>query len=794
MQDHSFDVELQRMLNELCADLFATSALDDCNAILQSLALLAEAFLQAQTLLGRLLSQNEDSHTRPRHAIVSKLSALSTNFLYQNKTARSTVALLAALANGNLRNQRRIAQSVTGVKLDIDPTKFGHAGGSMPAASTALFALTVPTTVTSTYRRWKKRQRELQNCRLPRGVPPAHDGVPMPCCCDDCLGAEQFLSTWQQHFHDLSRWARDPDKEPSGCSSSSSLSTEEFFRVFLEDHQVLACTVGEALGNQEPESSDFNRAHRNSGLLYYFVSPEELTALTPRASVQFNPLFHVSAIAIAPEIDTGGVKRAHFKAAQQGGDPSSESLEPAALAAEEVILFTCTADVASCTGPSTEIPDSDAVAPSFQDSNEDLRADFSKLEEQHGQLVQCDSLASDVCSDESEVTAITRHVLLSMISFCEREDHIPLSVFRHNFCPPVDTGKDHEEMTPPRPVESIETAAPNLNTRVVMTANLTEQLLRIDCSPTAAVNTLDGLFSARILQRELTGPRNTGEIANLGLLCLSDEALESLIQRCRVCTCGRSDAHEDFESVIFLQPSGPGGEKYGFSPDTNNEVDEGLAPGSIMQKRAAVRVPLSGLSPEAKRDLARLETLVSEENHHKLTHETLTAFMEKLSRVVADCNQRISSLSIARDKELIRAATEVHRAAAISRCRHCRDLLIQLGKKIALQVRPLDISAAISQGKLLRLAKIVRTSVHDVLVRSDTFDPWETPDARVEKLHLDHRLWASGFPDAAYYQDANVRQRENKTKQQNLSRKLFLQQKKKSNETPRAKQDQQFTQ
>lgn len=84
------------------------------------------------------------------------------------------------------------------------------------------------------------------------------------------------------------------------------------------------------------------------------------------------------------------------------------------------------------------------------------------------------------------------------------------------------------------------------------------------------------------------------------------------------------------------------------------------------------------------------------------------------------------------------------------------------------------------QGKLSRVAKIVRSSIHDVLAQSETFDPWETPDARVEKLNLDRRLWASGFPDAAYYQDNDLRQRENRKTQQHLSRKLQLQQKKKS--------------
>eukprot|EP00644_Phytophthora_capsici_P014655 jgi/Phyca11/60899/gw1.54.337.1 len=167
-------VELQCTLNELCTDLFATNTLEDCNAILQSLAQLAETFPQAQSLLGRLLSRDDTNLDRPRYSRVSKLSVLSTNFLYKTETACSTVSLLAALANHNVRNQRRIVESVTGVKLEIDDRRRSQ------ASEGNLYVLTVPNVVANSYRRWRKRQRELENCRLPSGVPPAHNGTPMP--------------------------------------------------------------------------------------------------------------------------------------------------------------------------------------------------------------------------------------------------------------------------------------------------------------------------------------------------------------------------------------------------------------------------------------------------------------------------------------------------------------------------------------------------------------------------------------------------------------------------------------
>lgn len=50
---HNMDVELQSTLCELCTDLFTHTALDDCDAILQSLVQLADTFPQTQTMLGR---------------------------------------------------------------------------------------------------------------------------------------------------------------------------------------------------------------------------------------------------------------------------------------------------------------------------------------------------------------------------------------------------------------------------------------------------------------------------------------------------------------------------------------------------------------------------------------------------------------------------------------------------------------------------------------------------------------------------------------------------------------------
>ncbi|KAG7382215.1 hypothetical protein PHYPSEUDO_005143 [Phytophthora pseudosyringae] len=782
MQSNNLDVELQRTLNELCSDLFATSALDDSNAILQSLALLAETFPQAQSLLGRLLSRNEDNQARSRCAPVSKLSVLMTNYLYKKETARGAVSLLAALANDNVRNQRRIVENVTGVKLDIDPRKYDlHCSSTQ----TNLYALTVPATVTSTYRRWRRRQRELQTCHLPSGVPPAQDGIPMPCYCDDCLGAEQFLSTWQQHFHDLSRWSLDPDNETS-TRMSPSLSTEEFFRMFLEDYQLRVCSVGEALGNQkEVERSYAERATGPRSLVYYFVSPHDTTAETSRASGQFNPLYHLSAIAIAAEIDVAVVRETHIKQLQLGTtsdeSPSPGRVESSPLPTDEVILFTCISDVKSCAcrPPESREDNEEYLGRPHpaDDSHDRLLADFLKFEDQHGDLAQCDSLVSDVSETNNEVAETTKKLLLQMLAFCESGDQIPLSAFRSSFCGFVDFTQPPDDAT--TPCQDGETESASLNVKTTMTAKLSEQVLQIDCFETT--NSPPSSFSTCIPQQELFGVSSTGDNRGLSLLCLSDEALESLLQRCRICSCDAQEGHADADSVFYLRRSTPEEEEEHVpASNTNDKADETAeVERGELQQCAPVCLPLSGLSTEAERELVKLETVVSEERCRRLNCEGITRIIGKLAKVVADCNERISYLSIARDKKLVRAATQVHREAATSRCRQCRDLLIQLGKKLALKVKPLDPSAPISQEKLSHVAKLIRTSIHDILARSETFDPWETPDARVEKLHLDRRAWASGFPDAAYYQDTDTRRRENRKQQQQLSRKLLLQQQKK---------------
>ncbi|KAI9991294.1 hypothetical protein PInf_018950 [Phytophthora infestans] len=305
------NAELQRTLNELCTDLFATSAIDNCSSILQSLALLAEAFPHAQSLIGRLLSQPEDNQDRPWPITVSKLSTLSSNFLYNKETARSTVYLLAVLANNNYLNQRRIVQN--------------------------------------------------------------------------------------QHFRDLSRWSLDDDIKDA-TSSARSLSTKEFFRMFLEDFELRVCTVGGTMGKQKQTDG----SNRYQSVVYYLVPPEE------GAPVQFSPLRHVSAIAIAAEID---IETTRIALLQSRESPSLKLPESSILAADQVILFSGTLDIKSCRPEDPESEASLCCQHQAVDSNELLLADFLRFEEQHGPLAQYDSLVDDVGGEDSEMAETTRRAL-----------------------------------------------------------------------------------------------------------------------------------------------------------------------------------------------------------------------------------------------------------------------------------------------------------------------------------------------------------------------------------------------
>ncbi|TYZ60335.1 hypothetical protein PybrP1_003964 [[Pythium] brassicae (nom. inval.)] len=331
--------ELRQTLDELIHDLLALNCVtgpgEDGSAILQSLSLLALRFPPVQTILGRCLSsahsQSDEAgassplrHTHSRR-LDSKLSVLATRFLYARETSRNMLELLAALAAGGPHNQQRIVRSITGVVLrrpaqdraaqaearttvfDAGKIKKRKTKKRLLEAELVLYVVTVPDAVKAAFRSWRKRYKQLQNRRLPSGVPPEQGGVPRPCYCDDCLGvAEQFLPTWSLHFQDLNHWTKDADDphqagdEGVSCMHRQSASlASDAFAVFLRDFRVL---TQELALDDEQQSSRTADVLKKRVCIYYFVQ-QEPHLMTPGSSPPaFDPLQHASAVEIAPEV------------------------------------------------------------------------------------------------------------------------------------------------------------------------------------------------------------------------------------------------------------------------------------------------------------------------------------------------------------------------------------------------------------------------------------------------------------------------------------------------------------
>lgn len=306
--------ELRATLTQLCSDLLAPDvSRDDQRDILRSLASLVEQFPLSKKSLGRLLSDKQapgEDASKGTASTAAKafrplLAELASRCLYDRVTSQSAITLLATLAHDNAINQRRIVRWVPGVRLQAD--SFGDKCDAKTAKrwrGSDLFVLTVPEPIKATYRMWRKRQRAIDTLggcgRVPMGTPPSKDGVPMPCYCDDCLGAEQLLSTWCRHFNDLTRWTADPsvttDEIAGECGPGQDrpvLSTLDFFRMELTDYQLRSCRCApETVSNAEQMGDD-----RRYGRIYYFVPRDQATS-----AAEFNPVHHLSAILIPSDV------------------------------------------------------------------------------------------------------------------------------------------------------------------------------------------------------------------------------------------------------------------------------------------------------------------------------------------------------------------------------------------------------------------------------------------------------------------------------------------------------------
>lgn len=862
------EAELQQTLDELCDDLLSDAAAA-CNqqSVLQSLTLLALKFPQAQRILGRSLASHYigDNDTpvspspvqrrRTNRELPAKLSVLVKRFLYRRETAHSTIALLAALAHGSPFNQQRIVRSVTGVRitrpsiedpaLNVRTTVFDAGKIKKKTKKTksqqmlVLYALTVPDSVKGAFKQWRKRQKLLQNHRIPSGAPPEQGGVPKPCHCNECLGAEQFLPTWQLHFQDLGQWRKDPeaDGETLLSNQSCSLTSNVFFRVFLQDFRL--CTHDPVV---QLEENDGDKKHLN---VFYFVPVTDAenntttsTSLTypPPA---FDPLQHVCAIEIAPEIDAQEQCRSAL-ALSLTQEPSTGLKGGTAYeAVSRVVLLEGRAELSSCSHERFSRADAslvdDSAIPSTSAGADGGIAQFlAQIEnEAAGEQVTRKKLEAALITNEYDpedggehandetvrgpmsLSQLDYKIFRWVLEFLEDDDSVSLTILRSIMVRPRESSfvpLDQEALTPERDAmdsdsdtEAVEQPTPKAEAQTTSSFNF-QFTASVDTRELVVKCTSDDLdlkqsssqvFSASVPLEILFPEEDSTSFAffdPLSLLCIEERELRAILTRCQVCFC--NDPPSPPLSVpgtlvhyLRAQQLPPQSQQDvdSYEDDHDTQETDTLAEYERDAKKASSSsssAPISGLPDSiASSLLAKLEALVLSFNISSSSDNTKAAFTTKfvdiLSLTIKSCNARITALATSQVIDGYHTS-EVHRKAGMERCRQCRDLLIQLGKKVKLVLESSTHTAhtsasdaLITADQLARISKLVRKSVVQVQTQSQSVHAWETPDVRVDKLHLSRHVWSSGVPDPEFYRERDEQQRENKKKQRQLTQQLM---------------------
>lgn len=276
----------------------------------------------------------------------------------------------------------------------------------------------------------------------------------------------------------------------------------------------------------------------------------------------------------------------------------------------------------------------------------------------------------------------------------------------------------------------------------------------------------------------------------LALIGLSEDDLRSILSRCYVCRSAAYHHNDDggdilggsplilrFSRVITSGDEVVCSERQPTEPETIPDQDADAYPSTKKTSDRPSSCPLPGLPEETKNMLTRILDKVDGGGYVVSGGDALASLMKQLSSAITSCNSRISQLSTC-----TKGVADNAKLAATSRCRACRDELIQLCKQIKLasdqQSEAASTAAGGAHGLLTsrkwqsRLQSTVLTGLRSILERSERFDAWETPDERVAKLRLDRNMWASGVPDFEFYQEGDARATENKRKQRELSRKL----------------------
>lgn len=746
--------ELSQTLAELCDDLFSVNECDEnARAILLSLATLASGFPRAQKAIGRLFAQR-----RAGVGSISScyLSLFADRFLYDPLTSKEALGLLAIISHRNVRNQTRIVQEVAGVRILRHRSKKG--------SDLILYTLTIPSAVKQTYKSWIQRHRALANHRIPCGQPPTHDGIPMPCYCNSCLGTDQFLPTWRQHFHNLSQWANSSsnNQEPISLElpSARALSSAAFYSLYLQSHRMFTYSP------QEVSDSSCN------AVLYYFAPENDSDSTQP----PFDPLQHLSAIEIAGEVDVPvktslpkHEKEIDHPSLVQAGNDNDVPLESVTLLETQVALRSCRQIITR--DQEIEVDPVQVTPPAG------LSVFLESVELEEGELVTPSRLVDQVAVSFQldQLSVSEAHLLRCILEFCGDEDLISVSALRsivRTSPSPADsasasdgsqTVKEQEQPDAKTECELEDTICDATVIAQVHTGELVIQC--VDRSDEAR------RFRAIIQQQHILA--DSDELSLQGnqfaLLYIKESALSSILAHCVACEC--PGVHEVSKPIVLLRKQSLGTATLSAGSQCAEEAltdTQANAPNST--------TPLPGLSPELHQLLQIAGAAF--EGEENSTAETVHRFLESLVSIVGKCNERITFLASSSSRAM-KAIPNAHRSAAMIRCRLCRDHVIRLSKTLKLQQSSSGHSL-IPPKRFARMKALVRQTLQSVHEQSEQFEAWEIPDERVAKLHLSRQLWASGFPDAAFYQQSERVARENRSRQRHLSARLRSQKARKS--------------
>ncbi|GLE09906.1 hypothetical protein PINS_up021845 [Pythium insidiosum] len=707
--------ELEATLQALCEDLThaeTAASPQSVREILESMQRLVSTFGAARRVLGRLLWRSPEAVQRA---------------LYEPASAVATLRLLAALAVDSVANQRRIARHLTGVWLPQRP-KSEHRLREEPQ----LFVLTLPSALRVQYKQWNRRRRELRGRRLPSGDAPRIDGVPAPCLCDDCLGADQLLATWLQHFRDLSKWSASSsapnDSEPAAAVAAAKedeathdatrLSAHAFLATVLRDSHELRRDVVRTTNQNAVLTEAAAVAAAEPSVVYYFVPKSQRAAETP-----MDPLQHVCAIAMQRD-ELDATKSQCCRRWQPTADAVGDSVDTKEMleSLERVELWVTEMDIEHC-----DATQEDASAVSDDPPSPETRDDASSV--------------VDCIRSFLEPTVELPSELLELFAQLRRRPtrlQLPMQLQAH-------------EMS---------------QCAVRFLVDITQQRLQIE----SRVLESSEVFAASVARANLDLLSSAdSEDDAFALLRVDGESLRQLTLR----LCDHRDeqhhTRDSIRSIITLrrqhkteiQSTEPTEDAAAAAAAVVATTTAAVAAAAVTatptSRRCVVDVPLPGLEDVSTQLLQQLE-------HDLALDSALTPpqVIAVFVRVIRQCDARMTALATASQ------LSEAARSAARERCRGCRDLLVRASKRIRLCAEASTQCAALStDGRA-----IARKTIARVLRDSAAVESWERRDERVERLQLSRHAWSSGVPDAEFFVDSAARARERKRIQQRLNRQL----------------------